>query len=130
MSMAEQIHFDGPNPNRTVISSVTQIPRTRVTSTQERGILPDLRSILGGQISPVFYRSLIMFTCSVNLSYMSTFYAMRLQGDKFLILMVLGSAYSSGMMLSGVILSALKVRDTHAYMGALTMIIISNVGIS
>ena len=104
----------------TVISQTTRIIK------ENSGMLYDLKKILCTRdISVTFYKCLIMFTVSINLSYLSIFSSTQLKGDKFLISTILGLSLSHGMLFSMFILKYIK--DFLGYMFALFLIIIVNV---
>ena len=90
-------------------------------------VLKDLKKLLSDRhISPVFFKSLLMFTVSVNLAILTQYNVTHMEGNKFHNLMVVGLGLASGMVMSGVILQLFKIRDWVGYIVGLVFIIVLN----
>ena len=59
-----------------------------------------------------------MFTITLNLNFISNFLAMTKEGDKSLTLIVFGSGYPLGMILSGYVLPSLISSPYNIYISA------------
>ena len=70
--------------------------------------ITDLKTLFRDRsISPIFIKSLILFAVSVNIFYLSVFKASQLQGNRFLVLVIFGTFYGSGVVTSGLVLKVM-----------------------
>jgi len=81
-------------------------------------------------LSPLFFKSLIMYTVSVNLAMLSMYHVTHMNGNKFHNLIVLGVGLGLGNVLSGIIIQVLKIRDWIGFIIALVVIIFCSVASS
>ena len=90
----------------------------------QRTICSNLKQLLcDSQTAPIFIRCVIIFTCTLNLLFQCMFLTSRMPGEKPIILLLLGTGLSSGVMVSSIGLKFLK--DKHVYMIALFIVIIA-----
>lgn len=77
------------------------------------------------EVAPVFYRSLIMFTVTLNLMFLNFFASSRMVGKKSIILILLGLGLSGGSFISGKLISL--IEDVYLLIGAYSIILINKV---
>ena len=97
ISLSEQIQFDR-NVDGTVISGIS-------TKQNKQSITQDMKKLfLDKHVAPVFFKSILMYTVSINLSMLSMFHVTHMGGNIFHNLIIIGIGYGGGMVLSGMIL--------------------------
>jgi predicted MFS family arabinose efflux permease len=100
----------------------------RTAKKEQQSVMKDVMKLFNDRhVSPVFLKSILMYTVSVNLAMLSMYHVTHMNGNKFHNLIVLGIGLSCGNLLSGMVIRVLNIQDWIGYIISLGVVIVCSV---